>query len=441
MVARRQLNALGTRRRPRPSPGRRAAWVIRTPRVISTTTGELSWEQRCWLGVLHAGPRSLLGGLTAAAQAGLIGMGASHGDRARRRRAGLRAGPGRPLLPQPSTLSSSSGHRGPGSPTAQLEPAILLLAAYDAPVRAAHGCTGRRASSNGSPRPTPATWVDTAATAAPGLDLPSDDRRHRRRRPVRRRDRRAQDVPTVRAGAADRQRLTHDRGRLQRLTDCEWDLPDGRVLVPGGRRGLPHGCRAWAGPEASAGAHAPPPDRGALHRVRAPGRDGRGRPRPDRPGRPRAARRRVVCPRRAPAPSSGTPPLKASGVRTRGRRRPRRCRRRGRGRGGRCATPSSSARARDRAAQRRAAGGPTPRVTTSASCQASPGGAPSALASASLAANRAASDASGRSRSAGREQPLAQRRACARSDSAEPRDVDRRRCPTPDDRHAPPTRP
>ena len=40
-------------------------------RVISTTTGPLSRDQRLWLAVLHAGPRSMLGGLTAAEVHGL----------------------------------------------------------------------------------------------------------------------------------------------------------------------------------------------------------------------------------------------------------------------------------------------------------------------------------------------------------------------------------
>ena len=38
-----------------------------------TTTGALTWEQRCWMAVLHAGPRSLLGGLSAAELRGLTG--------------------------------------------------------------------------------------------------------------------------------------------------------------------------------------------------------------------------------------------------------------------------------------------------------------------------------------------------------------------------------
>ena len=55
MVARRQLNRHGIdgdRVRNQVAAGR---WVERTPRVISTMTGELTFEQRCWLAVLHAG--------------------------------------------------------------------------------------------------------------------------------------------------------------------------------------------------------------------------------------------------------------------------------------------------------------------------------------------------------------------------------------------------
>ena len=38
----------------------------RTDSVFSTTIGPLSWEQRLWRAVLHAGPDALIGGLTAA---------------------------------------------------------------------------------------------------------------------------------------------------------------------------------------------------------------------------------------------------------------------------------------------------------------------------------------------------------------------------------------
>jgi hypothetical protein len=53
MLARRQLNVLGIdadRVRDQIAAGR---WVVRTPRVISIVTGELTFDQRCWLAVLH----------------------------------------------------------------------------------------------------------------------------------------------------------------------------------------------------------------------------------------------------------------------------------------------------------------------------------------------------------------------------------------------------
>jgi hypothetical protein len=67
ILARRQLNQLGIgadRVRDQIAAGR---WVEQTPRVVSTITGELTFDQRCWTAVLHAGPRSMLGNLTAAA--------------------------------------------------------------------------------------------------------------------------------------------------------------------------------------------------------------------------------------------------------------------------------------------------------------------------------------------------------------------------------------
>src|SRR6478735_9065014 len=73
MVARRQLvhgQVDWDRVRDNVSAGR---WTVRSPRVVSTFTGELTREQREWLADLHAGPRSMLGGLTAAARHGLTG--------------------------------------------------------------------------------------------------------------------------------------------------------------------------------------------------------------------------------------------------------------------------------------------------------------------------------------------------------------------------------
>src|SRR4029079_18613740 len=55
LLARRQLNELGIgadRVRNQVAAGR---WAERSSTVISTVTGELTWRQRMWLGVLHAG--------------------------------------------------------------------------------------------------------------------------------------------------------------------------------------------------------------------------------------------------------------------------------------------------------------------------------------------------------------------------------------------------
>src|SRR6476659_2409066 len=73
VVARRQLRAWGLDADHVTAQVTARRWVLRTPRVVSTTTGALTWEQRCWLAVLHSGPRSLLGGLSAAETLGLVG--------------------------------------------------------------------------------------------------------------------------------------------------------------------------------------------------------------------------------------------------------------------------------------------------------------------------------------------------------------------------------
>jgi len=138
MVARRQLNELGIdadRVRHQIAAGR---WEERTPRVISTVTGELTFDQRCWLGVLHAGPQAMLGNLTAAACHDLENWArpsicvlvddelsfdpVAGVDFFRSRRSFE-------LLASPR----------PGIPRCRLEPAVLLWAAYEAPERAAHG--------------------------------------------------------------------------------------------------------------------------------------------------------------------------------------------------------------------------------------------------------------------------------------------------------------
>ena len=190
----------------------------------------LTWEQRCWLAVLHAGPRSLLGGLTAAEAGGLASW---HRDTitvlvddelAFEPVPGVRFFRSR----RPFDLLRSTAS---GIPTAQLEPAILLWAGYQANLRSAHGCLAASVQQRLTTADRLLTWIETlqplrrargfkrtvgdiAGSAGSAAEL--DVRRLCRRFNLR--------LP-------DRQRPRIDRAGRKRWTDCEWDLPDGSVLV------------------------------------------------------------------------------------------------------------------------------------------------------------------------------------------------------------------
>ncbi len=230
LVARRQLNGYGIgcdRVRNQVRAGR---WVERTPRVISTTTGTLTPHQRRWLAVLHAGPRSMLGGLTAAAEHGLSGwerdavcvlvddelsfepVDGVRFFRSRRPYELLRA-------------------RRPGLPRCQLEPAVLLWAAYDASVRPAHGVLAAVVQQRLTTAAALVQWVDQL-------------------RPLRRAKAFRVTLGDVDGGShslaelavcrmcrqfglplPDRQTHRPDSAGVDRWTDCEWRLPDGTTLV------------------------------------------------------------------------------------------------------------------------------------------------------------------------------------------------------------------
>ena len=230
MVARRQLNEYGVDADRVRNEIAARRWVERTPRVISTTTGELTLAQQEWRAILHAGPRSMLANLSAAARFGLSGwerpwVSVMVDDelsfepvegvdffRSRRPFALLRA-------PRP------------GIPVCQLEPAVLLWAGYEATNKAAHGVV--------------AAVVQQRLTTAGRLSAWIDQLRPlRRAKPLKR------TLEFVAAGAhsgaelelgrlcrrfgirpPDRQRQRKDRSGRTRWTDAEWDLPDGTTLV------------------------------------------------------------------------------------------------------------------------------------------------------------------------------------------------------------------
>ncbi len=230
MVARRQLSAHGLGWDCVDHQVSAGRWSIRSPRVISTFTGTPTVNQRRWLAVLHAGPRSMLGGLTSAAHHGLEGW--------EREAVTVMVGDELSFEPVPGVNFFRS--RRPfdlmispkaGIPRCRLEPALLLWAAYDAAPRAAHGVLAasiqqrlttpdrmvewvdrlrplRRA------KPFKATLSDIAGGGHSGAELA-----------IARMCRRFQMPPP------SRQVARADNSGRRRWTDAEWDLPDGSVLV------------------------------------------------------------------------------------------------------------------------------------------------------------------------------------------------------------------
>lgn len=209
---------------------RAGRWVERTHSVYTTTTGPLSREQRLWVAVEHAGPEALLGGLTAAglhglrhwerdavtvlvpAQLSFDPVDGVHFVRTRRDLAAMR-------------------HPRLDPPTARVEPAVLLFAAAERSERTALGAVT-------------ACIQQRLTTAELMLEWT------RRLRPLRRAARLRALLADVAGGSQSlaevdvvrmcrtwgiarprRQVRRRDRSGRLRWTDCEWDLPDGRVLV------------------------------------------------------------------------------------------------------------------------------------------------------------------------------------------------------------------
>lgn len=206
-------------------------WIARSATVIGTTTGALTAVAKLWLGVLHGGPQALLGGIAAAERHGLKNW---HRDEIV------------VLVPDANAVD----HKMPGVrfvrtrkrlaplrsrtmdlPTLKLEPAILLWAAGEPNSRTARGIL--------------------AAAVQQRLTTPAElDRWIAELRPLR-------GAPMFRATTADmaggaqsvaemdvarfcrrfgfalprRQVRRRDAAGRLRFTDCEWELPNGQILV------------------------------------------------------------------------------------------------------------------------------------------------------------------------------------------------------------------
>ncbi len=230
MLARRQLRALGLTWDNVLTHLRAERWASRSSVVVSTFTGELSREQRAWLGVLHAGPPAIVGGYTALEFQGLRNWA--------REDITILVDDEEHLEPldgidwfrtrRPLDLWHATRHE---LPMARVEPAALLHAAYEPSWRTAQGLL--------------------AAVVQQGMTTPAALREQlERMKPLRRAPRFRVLLADFEGGAQSlaevdvkrmclhhglplpkRQRRRRDRSGRWRYTDCEWDLPDGRVLV------------------------------------------------------------------------------------------------------------------------------------------------------------------------------------------------------------------
>jgi hypothetical protein len=231
LVSRRQLGALGIDRfriRNQVAAGR---WVELSSTVVGTTTGRLHEDQRRWLGVLHAGPRAVLGDLTAAEVGGLRNW---HRDDVTvlvpydldldDPPAGIRIARTR----RPIDLFRAPGR---GLPRWRIEPAILHFGAYQSSRRTAQGVVAAAVQQRLTTpdrllltveQLRPLRWaklfrqaigdIAGGSQSMAEIDVVRFCRRQHLRPPGRQ----------VRRPDAE--------GRL-RFTDCEWVLEDGRVLV------------------------------------------------------------------------------------------------------------------------------------------------------------------------------------------------------------------
>ena len=230
LVSRRQLNAAGIGRNRVRNEVAAGRWMKVGPMVVATFTGKLTWEQRTWVGHLHAGPGSLLTGLTSAQLHGLKGW-----DRQLIE----------VLVPADSKVSALDGYtfvrtrrdladlggRGINSRLVQLAPSVLLRAAAGMPERTAGGLL--------------ASVVQQRLTSADRLL-----EWLQRLQPLPRAKLMRSLLLDIRGGAEsmaeidlgricrrfdlvvpDRQRQRKDSRGKVRWTDAEWDLPDGRTLV------------------------------------------------------------------------------------------------------------------------------------------------------------------------------------------------------------------
>jgi len=209
---------------------RAGRWAERTSSVYTTTTGPLSREQLLWVALEHAGPKALLGGLTATQILGMKNWSRDEVTVLVEQELSFDPVAGVRYFRTRRSLSAMR-HPTQSPRAARLEPAILLFAAHDPSTRTALGAI--------------------TATVQQQLTTPTNLLEWTRNlRPLRRAAAIRELLADVSGGSQSlaeidvlrlcrawdmvpprRQKKRRDRSGRLRFTDCEWDLPDGRVLV------------------------------------------------------------------------------------------------------------------------------------------------------------------------------------------------------------------
>lgn len=228
LVARRQLVALG---HPAPFVDDQIAaerWQLVSDVVVCTTTGTLTREQQMWAGVLHAGPGSAIGGLSALERRGLRTWHRDEISVLLRKSHNLQPLEGVHFVEtrRPVALNATGD-----LPTWRVEPAALLFAGYCQSLRTALGLI--------------AAVVQQRLTTSERLLRELD-----RMTPLRRTKILRATLIEVRAGShslaelaiarmcrehglplPDRQVRRADASGRMRYLDCEWRLADGTVVI------------------------------------------------------------------------------------------------------------------------------------------------------------------------------------------------------------------
>jgi hypothetical protein len=206
-------------------------WQRLSPTVIATFTGTPTREQQMWCGVLHAGPRSMIAGLTATELAGLQRW---HRDVI------TVLVPDGAITPRPlegfefrRTSRNLRGVRASpwGLPRTQPVPAALLWAATQSSERTAVGLIHALVQQRLAEPSDISSWMERlgrlrhARALVAAIAAMSDGIQSVAEQDLARLCRRFHLAPPR------RQVARRDSQGRRRFTDAEWSLPDGRTII------------------------------------------------------------------------------------------------------------------------------------------------------------------------------------------------------------------